>query len=92
MSPITFGEVQYVNIEVKTTREGVRPFSIRLNALDFKNLQDRVARIITVLPNVEFQKTLMEKFIDIFRDQVAENPAYVTNQVRLIYFLLYVLL
>ena len=36
MSPVTRGEVQFINIEVKSTRTGAQFFDIRLNALDFK--------------------------------------------------------
>jgi hypothetical protein len=39
---------QFVNIEVKPTRVGIRSFKIRINSLDFKDLQDRVNRPITV--------------------------------------------
>lgn len=40
--------VQFVNISVKPTRNGVKNFTIRINSLDFKDLQDRVNRPITV--------------------------------------------
>ncbi|XP_017789571.1 PREDICTED: E3 ubiquitin-protein ligase TM129 [Habropoda laboriosa] len=76
MSPMTRGEVQFINIEVKSTRIGSQPFDIRLNALDFKNLQDKISRPITILQNITFHKTLLEKFIDSFKEQVQENPYY----------------
>ena len=76
MSPVTRGEVQFINIEVKSTRTGAQFFDIRLNALDFKNLQDKVSRPITILQNITFHKTLLDKFIDSFKDQVQENPLY----------------
>lgn len=73
--------VQYLNIEVKSTRINVEPFIIRINAMDFKDLQDRVARTITVLPTVVFHKTLMDQFVDAFKEAVKDNPVHVTNQV-----------
>ncbi|CAL7937396.1 unnamed protein product [Xylocopa violacea] len=76
MSPVTRGEVQFINIEVKSTRRGSQPFDIRLNVFDFKNLQDKVSRPITVLQNIKFHKTLLDKFIDNFKEQVQENPYY----------------
>lgn len=88
MSADNSGQVQYVNIEVKSSRECVTPFIIRLNALDFRDLQDRVARTITVLPNVIFHKSLMDKFVDTFKEVIVENPRYITQQVFL--FILYV--
>ncbi|XP_024941675.1 E3 ubiquitin-protein ligase TM129 [Cephus cinctus] len=80
MSATTRGEVQYVNIEVKPTRTGAETFNIRLNALDFKDLQDKVSRPITVLQNVTFHRTLLDRFIDTFKQQVSENPYYETVQ------------
>ncbi|CAK9824101.1 E3 ubiquitin-protein ligase TM129 [Anthophora retusa] len=76
MSPMTRGEVQFINIEVKSTRIGAQPFDIRLNALNFTNLQEKVSRPITILQNITFHKTLLDKFIDSFKEQVQENPYY----------------
>ncbi|KAF3426614.1 hypothetical protein E2986_10482 [Frieseomelitta varia] len=76
MSPTTRGEVQFINIEVKPTRAGSQPFDIRLNVFDFKNLQDKVSRPIVILQNITFHKTLLDKFIDNFKQQVQENPRY----------------
>lgn len=39
---------QFVNIDVKPTRNGIKGFRIRINSLDFKDLQDRINRPITV--------------------------------------------
>lgn len=44
----TNDSVQFVNINVTPTREGVKTFKIRINSLDFKELQDRINRPITV--------------------------------------------
>ncbi|KAK9295819.1 hypothetical protein QLX08_009950 [Tetragonisca angustula] len=76
MSPTTRGEIQFINIEVKPTRAGSQPFDIRLNVFDFKNLQDKVSRPIVILQNITFHKTLLDKFIDNFKQQVQENPRY----------------
>jgi hypothetical protein len=56
-------------------------YFVRLNALDFRDLQDRVSRPITVLHNVTFHRTLTDRFLDAFRQLVAENPVYETSQV-----------
>lgn len=76
VSQEAFETVQYVNIAVKPTREGVREFSIRINALDFKDLQDRINRPITILSSVKFHRSVLERFVDVFKDQVAQNPTY----------------
>jgi len=56
-------------------------YLVRLNALDFRDLQDKVIRPITVLQNVTFHRTLTDRFLDAFREQVAENPVYETSHV-----------
>ncbi|XP_076659723.1 E3 ubiquitin-protein ligase TM129 [Halictus rubicundus] len=76
MSPVTRREIQFINIQVKPTRTGAEPFDIRINALDFKNLEDRVSRPIAILQNIKFHKTLLDRFIDNFKEQVQENPVY----------------
>ncbi|XP_065074846.1 E3 ubiquitin-protein ligase TM129 [Ochlerotatus camptorhynchus] len=76
VSQEAFETVQYVNIAVKPTREGIREFSIRINALDFKDLQDRISRPITILSSVKFHRSVLDRFVDVFKDQVAQNPIY----------------
>ena len=44
----TNDSAQFVNIQVTPTRDGIRPFKIRINSLDFKELQDRINRPIVV--------------------------------------------
>lgn len=77
--------VQFINIEVKSTRADVEPFFIRLNGLDFQDLQDKWARPIVVLPNVVFHATLLDRFIDAFKEQIKLNQVYETNQVYIFY-------
>lgn len=69
--------VEFVNIQVKPTRPGVRPFTIRINSLDFKDLQDRVNRPITVLSSVKFHTSLIDRFIDVFTAEAKKNPRYI---------------
>lgn len=81
MSHITGSDVQYITISVKPVRAGTKHFTIRLNSLDFKELQDRILRKIIILPNVKFHKTIQERFIDAFKEVIAGNPKYYTSQV-----------
>ncbi|XP_050506847.1 E3 ubiquitin-protein ligase TM129 [Diabrotica virgifera virgifera] len=73
--------VQYLNIEVKSERQGVDPFIIRINASDFRDLKDKVARSIRILPNVKFHQTVVEKFVDVFNETIKLNPRYETNEI-----------
>lgn len=67
---------QFVNIQVKPTRKGVRNFSIRINSLDFKDLQDKIYRPITVLSSVKFHTTLIDRFIEVFVEEAKLNAKY----------------
>lgn len=75
------GAVQYVNICVKPTRQGVSEFLIRINALDFRLLQDRMHRPITILDGVKFNKTVIDRFVEVFRQHVQLNPTYTPTEV-----------
>jgi hypothetical protein len=68
--------VQYVNISVKPVRNGVKSFTIRINSLDFKDLQDRINRPITILSSVRFHTSIMDRFIDVFNTEIENNPKY----------------
>lgn len=66
---------------MKPTRPGVEEFLIRVNALDFRSLQDRMLRPITILDGVNFNRSVIERFIEVFKQQVDSNPRYKTNEV-----------
>lgn len=76
----TANETQYLDIEVKSGRQNVESFIIRINATDFKDLEDRIARDITILPNVKFHKTVIEQFVDVFKETIKNNPRYVNAE------------
>ncbi|KAL6263853.1 hypothetical protein P5V15_003934 [Pogonomyrmex californicus] len=80
MSPTTRDQVQFINIQVRPMRAMAQEFDIRLNALDFKDFQDKVSRPIIVLDNITFHRTLLDRFIDTFKDEVAKNPFYNTTE------------
>lgn len=73
--------IQFVNIRVKPTRPGVCEFVIRINALDFKTLQDRMLRPISILDGVTFNKSAIDRFIEVFKQQVQLNPEYNIDEV-----------
>ncbi|XP_055315677.1 E3 ubiquitin-protein ligase TM129 [Sitodiplosis mosellana] len=73
--------IQFVNIRVKPTRPGVSEFIIRINALDFKTLQDRITRPIAILDGVQFNRSVIDRFIEVFKQQIRLNPTYKTNEI-----------
>lgn len=80
VAPGSHREAQYLNIEVMSVRPGVKPFRIRLNAMDFRDFEDKVSCPITVLQNVTFHRTLLDRFLVAFQEQVAKNAIYVTTE------------
>ncbi|XP_058443173.1 E3 ubiquitin-protein ligase TM129 [Malaya genurostris] len=76
VSQEAFETVQFVNIAVRPIREEIKEFSIRINALDFKELQDRLSHPITILSSVKFHRSVLDRFVDVFMDQVSQNPIY----------------
>lgn len=73
--------MQYVSIQVKPIREGVSEFGIRIKSTDFKILQDRLSRPIEILQSVKFHATVLDKFIEVFREEVEKNPRVSVNTV-----------
>lgn len=80
MSVDAVDSIQFVNIQVKPTRTGTKSFTIRINALDFKDLQDRITRPITILSSVQFHQTVLDRFIEVFKEQIGHNPKYAIQQ------------
>lgn len=72
----TNDSAQFVNIEVKPTRGNVRSFKIRINSLDFRDLQDRINRPIIVLSSVSFHTTIIDRFVNVFNEEIKMNPRY----------------
>jgi hypothetical protein len=56
-------------------------YVVRLNAMDFRDFEDMVSCGITVLQNVTFHRTLLDRFLVAFQEQVARNAIYVTTEV-----------
>ncbi|KAI4491749.1 hypothetical protein M0804_003141 [Polistes exclamans] len=78
LSPSFRGEIQFINIEVKPTRERAEYFDIRISTFAFKDFQDKVQQQIVILQDVPFHRTLLDRFIDVFKEQASENPIYET--------------
>jgi len=69
------GGAQYLSISVSNRRPGGEGFSFRLNSLEYQNLQDRLRGPIRNAANVQIYKTVSERFVEIFREEVARNPS-----------------
>lgn len=80
MSPTTRDQVQYINIQVNPLRALAKSFDIRLNALAFEDLQNKVSRPIVVSQNITLYRTLLDRFVDTFKEEVDKNPFYETTE------------
>ena len=60
------------------------PF-LRLNSLEYQNLQDKVRGPIQNLENIHIYKSVVERFIEVFREEVEKNPRTTVNEVRFFY-------
>ncbi|XP_036675701.2 E3 ubiquitin-protein ligase TM129 [Drosophila suzukii] len=68
--------LQMISIIVRPMRQGVSDFHIRINALEFRNLEDRVRRPIAIPSNIQFHRNVIDRFVDVFKTQVALNPIF----------------
>ena len=55
--------------------------SIRLNSLEYQNLQDKVRGQIRNIENIQIYKSISERFVEVFREQVELNPRTTVNEV-----------
>lgn len=51
-------------------------FHIRINALEFRNLENRVRRPIAIPSNIQLHRNVIDRFVDVFKAQVAQNPIF----------------
>ncbi|XP_017477485.1 PREDICTED: E3 ubiquitin-protein ligase TM129 [Rhagoletis zephyria] len=81
VSQDTNDTLQMVSIVVKPNRQGVADFHIRINALEFRNLEERVSRPIVIPSYIQFHRNVIDRFIDVFKEQVAQNPIYQADRI-----------
>lgn len=98
LSHINSNEAQFLNIEVKSSRIepfiiriNSTDFKVLKNktvicknffGVFLKDLEDRLARSINILPEVKFHKSVTEQFLEVFKETVQKNPPYYTDLVR----------
>merc|ERR1711915_657501 len=67
------GGTQFLHLQVVTRKPGVANFQFRLNSLEYQNLQTKLAGQIENLRNIQIYKTVSERFVDVFKQQVLQN-------------------
>ncbi|XP_022181873.1 E3 ubiquitin-protein ligase TM129 [Myzus persicae] len=72
----TPGSIQFINIQVIPIRSQIKWFIVRIRSEDFKTLEEHIGHPIQIADNVKLQRSRTERFIEVFRDQVSQNPVY----------------
>ena len=52
----------------------------RMNSLDYENLQERLQTRIENKDNIEIFKSITERFVEVFKERVDQNPKIVVAQ------------
>jgi len=74
------GGTQFLSILVKNRRDNSGSFTFRLNSLEYQNLQDKVRGPIQNIENIHIYKSVTERFIEVFREEVEKNPRATVNE------------
>ncbi|CAH0717492.1 unnamed protein product, partial [Brenthis ino] len=69
-------EVQYVNIEAIPSREDIKRFSFRISTASLRDLQPRLEHPVRVPEHISLLPTLIERFVNVFKQHVDQNPIY----------------
>lgn len=68
--------VQFVHIDVVSINQNIPPFSIRLNALDYRDLKEKLQTPVRNARNIVIRQSLSEQFLHAFAEQVSLNPVF----------------
>ena len=63
---------QCFTCQVVNRKPEISSFIFRLNSLEYQNLQDKVTGTIANLENIQVYKTVSERFVDVFKEQIRE--------------------
>ncbi|XP_050395873.1 E3 ubiquitin-protein ligase TM129 isoform X2 [Patella vulgata] len=67
---------QFLSILVSGINPNLKPFYIRLNALEYGDLKEKLHLPVRNVRSIVIQQSLSDKFIEAFRQQVSENAVY----------------
>ena len=57
-------------------------YNFRLNSLEYQNLQDKVRGPIQNIENIHIYKSITERFVEVFKEEVEKNPRTTVDEVR----------
>ncbi|XP_052773818.1 E3 ubiquitin-protein ligase TM129-like [Mya arenaria] len=68
--------VQYIHIDVISINKNISRFTLRLNALDYKDLKEKLQSPVRNARNIVIRQTLSEQFLHAFAEQISLNPVF----------------
>ncbi|KAH3790038.1 E3 ubiquitin-protein ligase TM129-like [Dreissena polymorpha] len=68
--------VQFIHIEVKRVHEHLSPFTLRLNALDYKDLKEKLQTPVRNAQQIVIRQTLSEQFLHAFAEEISINQPF----------------
>ncbi|KAL4232340.1 hypothetical protein ACF0H5_009909 [Mactra antiquata] len=68
--------VQFVHMDVNSVNVHIKPFTIRLNALDYRDLKDKLQAPVVNARNIVIRQSLSEQFLQAFAEQISINPVF----------------
>lgn len=74
------GGAQFLRIQIKNRRQDIPSYNIRLNALEYQNFQDKISGSVENVENIQIFKTVSERFVEVFRETVTENPSVAVTE------------
>ncbi|CAK1551520.1 unnamed protein product [Leptosia nina] len=80
LAPAGEEEVQYVNIEVISSRDDMKQFGFRISTAALRELQPGLERPIRVPEHISLMPPLIERFVHVFKEHVSQNPVYYVDQ------------
>ncbi|KAI5643588.1 putative transmembrane protein precursor domain-containing protein [Phthorimaea operculella] len=80
LAPTGEDEIQFVNIEAIPSRDNIQRFSVRMSTTALRDLQPRLERPVRVPEHISLLPTLIERFVNVFKHHVEQNPVYIMDQ------------
>ncbi|KAK3095449.1 hypothetical protein FSP39_014806 [Pinctada imbricata] len=68
--------VQYLNFTVQGINPKLQPFTIRLNAFEFRDLKDKLSSPVRNARNIVIKQSLSDQFLEAFRQHISSNTVF----------------
>lgn len=76
--------MQYVNVDAIPSRGDIEKFTFRVTINALRDLQPRLEHPVRVPEHISLMPTLIERFVNVFKQHIEQNPIYYVDQVQVI--------